>query len=121
MAENNEQSASKRRGPGRPFKPGQTGNPGGRPKGLAAMVREVVGEDGQQLVKAMAVIAVGTAAQVRTFFGEHVKRTARDRMQAVEFLADRGFGKAPQEVSVTGADGGAVRVVFGGRYKPEHE
>lgn len=28
---------------------------------------------------------------------------------------------APSKQTVTGADGGPVRVVFGGRYKPEHE
>ncbi len=35
MAENSERSASKRRrGPGRPFTPGVSGNPGGRPKSV---------------------------------------------------------------------------------------
>lgn len=32
MADNSDQSATRRRGPGRPFRPGQSGNPGGRPK-----------------------------------------------------------------------------------------
>jgi hypothetical protein len=31
---------------GRPFPKGRSGNPGGRPKGLAKYVRELVGDDG---------------------------------------------------------------------------
>ena len=35
MAENSVKTAMSRRGVGRPFKPGQSGNPGGRPKSRA--------------------------------------------------------------------------------------
>ena len=38
---------------GRPFQPGVSGNPGGRPKGLARYVRELVGDDGQQIADYM--------------------------------------------------------------------
>ena len=120
MADSSEKPA-KKRGRGRPFQPGQSGNPGGKPKGFAALVRDRVGESGEKIVDAAAVLAWGTPTQVRAFFGEHVRRDAKVRMQAIEFLADRGFGKAPQEVSISGKDGGPVRVVFGGRYKPHAE
>lgn len=38
-------------GPG--FQPGQSGNPGGRPKGLSRRVRELVGDDGHAIVEFM--------------------------------------------------------------------
>lgn len=38
---------------GNGFKPGQSGNPGGRPKGLGWRVRELVGEDGELIAKFM--------------------------------------------------------------------
>jgi hypothetical protein len=33
---------------GRPFAPGMSGNPSGRPKGLPRYVRELVGDDGRR-------------------------------------------------------------------------
>jgi Family of unknown function (DUF5681) len=35
------------------FMPGQSGNPGGRPKSLAKATRELVGEDGMKLGRAL--------------------------------------------------------------------
>jgi hypothetical protein len=34
---------------GRPFAKGVSGNPGGRPRGLARYVRELVGDDGRRI------------------------------------------------------------------------
>ncbi len=71
---------------GRPnpgFKPGQSGNPGGRPKGLARRVRDEIGADGGELVEIMLEIA------------RDLDASRRDRMQAVEWLAVRGWGRAP--------------------------
>jgi hypothetical protein len=33
--------------------PGQSGNPGGRPRGLARRVRELVGDDGELILQFM--------------------------------------------------------------------
>lgn len=33
-------------GPGKPFAKGNSGNPGGRPKGLAKLVRDILGPQG---------------------------------------------------------------------------
>ena len=68
---------------GRPFKNGRSGNPGGRPKGLARRIREQT-DDGADLVVYM----------VEVFRDETASR--RDRMQAATWLADRGFGKPVQ-------------------------
>lgn len=108
---------------GKGFKPGQSGNPKGsargRAKGFASAVRAVAGEDGLKLAKAAALIAFGKAKDVNAFFGEPVKRDAKARMQAITFLADRGFGKAAETVHLVGEDGGPVAVTFGGRYRPD--
>ena len=67
---------------GKGFRPGQSGNPGGRPKGLAKATRELVGEDGMVLVELWLQIAL-----------DPMRRDA-DRLRASELLADRGWGKA---------------------------
>lgn len=108
----------KKGGPGRPWKPGESGNPGGRPKGFSAFVRAKVGDSGEKLVEAALLIASGKPKERQAFFGENVRVTARERMLAVEYLTDRGWGKAPQTVELTGVDGEPIRVTFGGRYKP---
>src|SRR5262245_13696289 len=44
-AENSQETANRRRRHGRPFKPGQSGNPGGRPKGSKTYaIRELLAE-----------------------------------------------------------------------------
>jgi hypothetical protein len=68
---------------GKGFKPGASGNPGGRPKGLARLVREQVGNDGLLLVQVMLSIM------------SDPKASDRDRMEAIKWLSDRGWGKAP--------------------------
>jgi hypothetical protein len=67
---------------GRPFPKGVSGNPGGRPKGFAALVREKT-NDGQLLVDFM----------LRVLNGEEKGASVSDKVAAAKFLADRGFGK----------------------------
>ena len=67
---------------GRGFRPGQSGNPGGRPEGLAKTTRELAGGDGEALIKLWWDIA-----------RDETRRDA-DRLRASELLADRGWGKA---------------------------
>jgi hypothetical protein len=86
-----------RRGPGRPFVKGQSGNPGGRPKGLVSAIREQT-RDGEELVTFM----------LRVFRGEADGARLRDRLEAATWLADRGFGKPTQAMELAGKDGEAL-------------
>ena len=77
------------------FQPGQSGNPGGRPK-----------EDPH--LKAMA--RVHTEAAVQVLVDALSDENGRTRIAAAEALLDRGYGKPAQSVAVTGEDGGAVEM-----------
>ena len=76
-----------RNGSGR-WPKGISGNPGGRPKGLARYVRELVGDDGRRI----ADFTLGVLE-------DDTERT-ETRMQAATWLADRGFGKPTQPQAV---------------------
>ena len=73
---------------GRGFQPGQSGNPGGRPKGLSRRVRELVGEDGHAIAEFMLDV-----------MNDETARNA-DRIEAAKWLGDRGFGRAVQAVDI---------------------
>jgi Family of unknown function (DUF5681) len=73
---------------GQGFKPGQSGNPGGRPKGLARRVRELVGDDGDAIAQFMYSVM------------KDVKARTADRLDAGRWLADRGFGRSVQPVDL---------------------
>ena len=77
---------------GNGFKPGQSGNPGGRPKGLAKTVRDACG--GSPLCLAHVLLEIT----------KNPKAHDRDRVAACRELLDRGWGKAPAYASMEADD-----------------
>jgi hypothetical protein len=71
---------------------GTSGNPGGRPQGLAKATRELVGEDGHKLAEFWFSIM------------QDETRRDSDRLEASRLLADRGWGKAPTYAAIEEAD-----------------
>ena len=78
---------------GKPFLKGVSGNPGGRPRGLAAYVRESTG-NGQEMVDLMTSIMRGETI-------DGIAPRIRDRMDAASWLADRAFGKPTTQIEAT--------------------
>jgi len=72
------------------WKPGQSGNPSGKKKGLAQAARAEVGEDGAKLAQ--------------FWMGVMLDETRRDsdRLEASRLLAERGWGKAPAFTAMEG-------------------
>jgi hypothetical protein len=85
------------------FKPGQSGNPKGRPKKIPAideLLAEVLGEekDGK------------TAAQV-ILMALRAKATKGD-VRAAEVLLERAYGKVKERHELSGPDGGPIETKF---------
>ena len=91
MSEPAENSDATVRRIGRPFPPGQSGNPGGRPKGVARALPRCTGGSPAEAAQGLLEIA-------RT-----AKRDA-DRIAAWKELLDRGWGKAVGFADIEGAD-----------------
>jgi hypothetical protein len=94
----NRQRTDKRPAPKTAFKPGQSGNPGGRPpkteeqRTLETMCRERTPE---------------ALATVLTIMG--AGENERNRLSAAQFVIERGWGKAVQSLEHSGKDGGPIQ------------
>jgi hypothetical protein len=71
---------------GKPFKKGQSGNPGGRPKVIAEV---------KDLARAHTAEAIETLVSIMT----NLKSAPAARVSAANALLDRGYGKPPQHIS----------------------
>lgn len=86
MAENNGQTA-KRKGSGRPFPAGMSGNPGGRPK-VIAEVRDLARQHTRKAIQTLVkVMQLGESDSAR--------------VAAANALLDRGYGKPRTDQPVT--------------------
>jgi hypothetical protein len=77
---------------GKGFLPGQSGNPGGRPRSERKLLQARYGEEGEQLYQ-----------QLDTIFVDK-KTPAKLRAQIVFFLIERLHGRAPQRVELEGGE-----------------
>ena len=87
---------------GRPFPPGQSGNPGGRPKGIAKTVREACGGDPSKLVEGLLAIAGGEGVGGVGANAKPVRPA--DQIRAYELLLAYGWGKPVAFVPIEGVD-----------------
>lgn len=74
----------------KPWRAGQSGNPAGRPKGIAAVVKDRV--EPAELVDILLDVARDSRSK------------PSERIGAVRELADRGWGKAPAFAAIEGGD-----------------
>ena len=93
------------------FKPGQSGNPGGKSKGFATIIKGLCGDDYEKIATGFALIAWGSDEQRREFFGTTVKVSAKDRLIAMRELRDSGPGRPVQTLDHRGNVPAATRVI----------
>ena len=72
--------------------PGQSGNPKGRPRGIARQARDLIDDDPGRLLAVFLEIAQDDEAK------------PADRVAAADRYLDRAYGKAPAYAPVEGAD-----------------
>ena len=89
-----------------PWKPGQSGNPSGRPRGtrdLAGYVLETT-DGGKELVDALVSIVRGVVPHVAAQEGSRPRKDQQvrpaDQLKAIEMLLDRGFGSSQQQLDI---------------------
>lgn len=90
---------------GKGFRPGQSGNPTGRKKGVAAMVQAQT-RGGRDIIEFMVRVLQGHAYEYPDLpAGPHrgvaFVPSPDERLAAAQWLADRAFGKAPTVVEAT--------------------
>lgn len=84
----------------KPFKPGQSGNPGGRPK--KKLIDEVLAE----------LLGAKNSADAKRIAKALIRNAASGDSKAAKLIAERTQGKPLQKVEVTGNDGGPVSLVI---------
>ena len=85
-----------------PFKPGESGNPGGRPKEVAE-VKELARSHGPEAIEKLAAVMRSD--------------NTKAAVAAAIALLDRGYGKPVQAFGVDGPDVGPITVTWAGAGK----
>jgi len=89
-----------------PWRPGQSGNPSGRPRGTRDLVGYVLEttDGGKELVDALMSIVRGVVPNLAVQKGSRPKQDQQvrpaDQLRAIEMLLDRGFGRSPQQLDI---------------------
>jgi hypothetical protein len=78
------------------FRPGQSGNPGGRQKGFAKAIQAKCGDDYERIVEGLYAIAFGSPKQVKEVFGPRFEVTPKMRLTALLELRNSGPGRPRQ-------------------------
>ena len=97
VAANSGKQQDGRRAPGRPFKPGQSGNPSGRPK-VEGFIRELAQRHGPEALQTLVELLRSGKEPIR--------------LGAAEALLNRGYGRPAQAVELAGPDGGSLVFSF---------
>ena len=87
----------KRHAPPHAWKPGQSGNPGGRPR-VVADIRALAQAEGDACIAALKRVM------------DDPKSPAAAKVQAAQALLDRGYGRAIQRQELSGPDGAPIQV-----------
>jgi hypothetical protein len=95
---------------------GQSGNPRGRPPGVARAARKLIGRNGEKALRFLADLMDGKISAVRLLGADgdvlELKQQlppVKERRQAAVELLNRACGKAAQPVELSGPNGGPVR------------
>lgn len=101
MADSSKPSAPRRRGPGRPFAPGQSGNPGGKSSDREELRRYLRETFGRSSID-------GIAAMAGLIPGKRGAKSEKVKLDAYRWCADQAIGKAVQAIS--NPDGSPIRL-----------
>ena len=73
---------------------------------MAALIRKRCGQNGEKLVEAHEAVALADAEWLAAH--DYEVPSNRERQDSLNWLADRGWGKSPQSLEISGPDGGPV-------------
>jgi len=85
---------------GHSFQKGKSGNPGGRPKNIRNLARELT-KNGEDIIRFYKAVMDD---QLKNRLGKFVSSPVALRLQAADRLADRGFGKPVQNININESD-----------------